>query len=60
MIFLSTLIIAVLITSLTIPLLQRLALRYSLVDIPNERKVHSQPIPRVGGVAIALGAFVPH
>jgi len=57
--FLSTLIIAVLITSLTIPLLQRLALRYSLVDIPNERKVHSKPIARVGGVAMALGAFVP-
>ena len=57
--FLSTLILAVLITSLTTPVLKRLALRYNLVDIPNERKVHSQPIPRVGGVAMALGAFVP-
>lgn len=57
--FLSTLIIAVLITSLLIPLLKRMALTYNLVDIPNERKVHSQPIPRVGGIAIALGVFVP-
>lgn len=59
MAFLSTLIIAVLITALTIPLLRRLALRHNLVDLPDERKVHSQPIPRVGGAAMVLGAFVP-
>jgi UDP-GlcNAc:undecaprenyl-phosphate GlcNAc-1-phosphate transferase len=34
-------------------------MRFQLVDIPNERKVHQQPIPRVGGVAMALGAFIP-
>lgn len=57
--FLTTLISSVLLTAGTIPLLSRLALCYNLVDIPNERKVHSRPIPRVGGLAIALGAFVP-
>lgn len=59
MITLCSLLIAVLLTALTIPLLQRLAIRYQLVDMPDERKVHRQPIPRVGGVAMALGAFVP-
>lgn len=59
MIFLSTLLLAVLITIVLIPLFSTLAIRYQLVDIPNERKVHLQPIPRVGGVAMALGAFIP-
>jgi UDP-GlcNAc:undecaprenyl-phosphate GlcNAc-1-phosphate transferase len=59
MIFLSTLLLAVLITIVLIPLFSTLAMRYQLVDIPNERKVHLQPIPRVGGIAMALGAFIP-
>ncbi|HTP67252.1 MAG TPA: MraY family glycosyltransferase, partial [Geobacteraceae bacterium] len=59
MILLSTLLLAVLITIILIPMLNSLALRWQLVDIPNERKVHRQPIPRIGGVAMALGAAVP-
>jgi UDP-GlcNAc:undecaprenyl-phosphate/decaprenyl-phosphate GlcNAc-1-phosphate transferase len=59
MIFLSTLLSSVLLTALAVPLLSRLALRYSLVDIPNERKVHTQPIPRVGGLAMAIGMVAP-
>jgi UDP-GlcNAc:undecaprenyl-phosphate GlcNAc-1-phosphate transferase len=37
----------------------RLADRFQLVDFPNPRKVHSSPVPRVGGLAMALGSFVP-
>jgi UDP-GlcNAc:undecaprenyl-phosphate GlcNAc-1-phosphate transferase len=59
MIFLSTLLISILIPIALIPILSGLALRFQLVDLPNERKVHSQPIPRIGGVAMAIGAFVP-
>jgi UDP-GlcNAc:undecaprenyl-phosphate/decaprenyl-phosphate GlcNAc-1-phosphate transferase len=59
MIFLSTLLVSVLLTALTVPVLSRLALRYSLVDIPSERKVHTQPIPRVGGLAMAIGMVAP-
>src|SRR5512133_1369504 len=37
------------------PLCRNLALRYSLVDKPdNDRKIHREPIPRVGGVPIML------
>jgi UDP-GlcNAc:undecaprenyl-phosphate/decaprenyl-phosphate GlcNAc-1-phosphate transferase len=32
-----------------------IALRLKAVDHPNERKIHSQPTPRLGGVAIWLG-----
>ena len=59
MIFLSTLLISLLITIALTPLLSSLALRLQLVDMPNERKVHLVPVPRVGGLAMALGAFVP-
>jgi len=37
-----------------------LADRYQLlVDFPDSRKVHTRPVPRIGGLATALGAFVP-
>ena len=59
MIFLSTLFMAVLITIGMTPLLSSLAIRHNLVDLPSERKVHFRPIPRIGGVAMACGVFVP-
>jgi UDP-GlcNAc:undecaprenyl-phosphate/decaprenyl-phosphate GlcNAc-1-phosphate transferase len=39
------------------PLAQRLALRAGFLDQPNARKIHTSPIPRLGGVAM-YGAFV--
>jgi UDP-GlcNAc:undecaprenyl-phosphate GlcNAc-1-phosphate transferase len=33
------------------------AQRLGLIDIPNERKVHTQPIPRGGGLGIWLGVL---
>lgn len=43
---------------ITIPILRRVAFKYSFVDIPNKRKVHQQPIPLIGGVAIFIGYIV--
>ena len=40
--------------SLTIPV-RHLALRYGMVDKPGPRKVHINPIPLLGGIAIYLG-----
>ncbi len=59
MIFLTTLLLSVLITIALIPVLRALAGRMHLVDNPGERKVHAHPIPRIGGIAMAIGAFVP-
>ena len=39
---------------LTVPIRQ-LALRYGMVDKPGPRKVHVNPIPLLGGIAIYLG-----
>ena len=42
-----------------IPVMIRLAPRLGMVDKPEKRKVHTIPIPRVGGVGIVIGALLP-
>jgi UDP-GlcNAc:undecaprenyl-phosphate GlcNAc-1-phosphate transferase len=55
---LEILLLSVFITILLVPSLGALAIRMNAVDIPNERKVHTKPIPRIGGLAMAVGTFV--
>jgi len=46
------------ITSLIlVPFVKKLAVHVDAIDIPNERKVHKKPIPRLGGLAI-FGAYL--
>jgi UDP-GlcNAc:undecaprenyl-phosphate GlcNAc-1-phosphate transferase len=40
-----------------VPLVKRAAIHTGAMDIPNERKVHKKPMPRMGGLAI-FGAFL--
>jgi len=40
-----------------VPLLVRYAGRLQLLDAPAHRKVHLKPIPRVGGIAMAVGVL---
>jgi UDP-GlcNAc:undecaprenyl-phosphate/decaprenyl-phosphate GlcNAc-1-phosphate transferase len=51
--------VAMLISVVMVPGLIRLAVPFGLVDEPNERKVHTVSIPRVGGIAISFGALIP-
>lgn len=39
------------------PLVERLAVKINALDLPGERKLHHQPVPRLGGIAIYV-AFV--
>ncbi len=41
------------------PFVGKVAHRLDIVDRPSERKVHTTPIPRIGGVAIFLAFFFP-
>ena len=41
-----------------IPPLQLNAGRWSFMDLPGERKVHANPIPRVGGIAFGFAALL--
>ncbi len=59
MIYLSTLILSLFITVALIPILIKLAMRFQIVDQPDARKVHTHPIPRIGGIAIVMGTVAP-
>jgi UDP-GlcNAc:undecaprenyl-phosphate GlcNAc-1-phosphate transferase len=52
-------IIALFLTIVLTPLLARVAGWLHVVDIPDVRKVHNRPIPRCGGIAIAVATLVP-
>ena len=52
-------ILAVALSMVLIPLAQRVAPRLGMLDMPDPRKVHSAPVPRVGGWGITVGSLVP-
>jgi len=52
-VYLGSTILAIVITPIVICVAQRL----NMVDAPDIRKVHSKPIPRIGGVAIFLSSM---
>lgn len=50
---------AFLVTLLTTPLIRKLAINGGIVDLPDSaRKLHAQPTPYLGGVAVFLGLIV--
>lgn len=53
--FLVTVLVAWLATDLLIPFVTKAAYALGRVDEPDARKVHTVPIPRLGGIAIFLG-----
>jgi UDP-GlcNAc:undecaprenyl-phosphate GlcNAc-1-phosphate transferase len=49
-----------LIISLSVtPIVKKVAVKHNLVDIPDERRIHSKAIPRIGGIAIYIAFFSP-
>lgn len=59
MVYFTAFLISLFITITLIPVFRTMAVKLQALDIPNERKVHSAPIPKSGGIAMALGFFVP-
>lgn len=57
----AALLVALIVTMVSMPLVRRLAVRLGAIDMPgvkgtdSERHLHSQPTPRMGGLAIFLG-----
>lgn len=49
---------ALVVTLASTPLVIRVAQRYHLLDKPSTRRVHTTPIPRIGGIAIFLGFII--
>lgn len=52
-------IVAMFVTMLLVPPLMILARRAGIVDVPDARKVHATPIPRIGGLAMISGTVLP-
>lgn len=59
MILFSTFLISTIITVLLMPIAINLACKLNFFDFPNSRKIHCDPVPRVGGIVMAFGAFLP-
>ena len=43
---------------LLVPFAERFARRIGAMDVPNERSLHDVPTPKLGGLAILVGALV--
>src|SRR3989339_782600 len=48
--------IAFIIAIITVPIVRKVCINKGLYDIPDDRKIHKTPIPRLGGVAIWFSA----
>lgn len=40
------------------PLFKRLAIKFNILDIPNHRKIHKEPTPLLGGLAVYIGVIL--
>ena len=49
---------ALVIVIVTTPFAKRMALRLGFIDHPSERRVHTSPLPRLGGVAIYIACIL--
>lgn len=45
-----------LLASITTPFVIRIAKQFGIVDTPDVRKIHSEPVPRIGGVAVFVSS----
>lgn len=43
---------------LSIPLVRKIAIRFRFVDRPNQRKIHKEPIPLLGGIPLYVGFLI--
>ena len=50
--------VALMVTALSTPQIRRLAIGMGFVDEPAERKLQTEPIPLLGGIAIVAGALL--
>lgn len=46
------------VTMISIPVIIKLAQKYKLYDVPNERKEHTVPVPTMGGIAVMAGMMM--
>jgi UDP-GlcNAc:undecaprenyl-phosphate GlcNAc-1-phosphate transferase len=57
MLYVMPFLLAMVVTMAWLPVFGRVAAKWRIIDHPGERKVHAVPIPRIGGVAMAIGVL---
>jgi len=50
--------VALILTALCIPVIIKLSKKYQLVDNPDHRKLHKDPVPTLGGVGFFIGTII--
>ena len=40
------------------PIFKRLAIKLNILDTPNHRKIHKEPTPLLGGLAVYIGVML--
>jgi UDP-GlcNAc:undecaprenyl-phosphate GlcNAc-1-phosphate transferase len=58
-VYLAAVVSGFLVCALALPFWRRWCLRTGHVDEPGQRKIHDQPIPLAGGLAVATGLVIP-
>lgn len=53
--YIAAFLVAFLFVYLSIPYIRLLAIKIGLVDVPNQRKIHKEPIPLLGGLSMYFG-----
>lgn len=56
--FLVALLGALIVSTVATPFVRAFAMRWGAMDVPGERKIHTSPIPRLGGLAIWIGVWL--
>jgi len=54
-----TFVLSMMLTLVLIPPLMKSAMHFNIVDVPNERKIHTGNIPRIGGLAMIISVILP-
>lgn len=57
--YLAVLVLSAVVSYLLTPLVRRLAFKWKAIDQPDPRKVHKEPMPRLGGIAVFAGFCAP-
>ena len=52
------LVVSMALSMLVIPIARKIAPALGMIDLPEERKIHTEAIPRVGGLGIIIGALI--
>ena len=50
--------LSLVLTLILVPMVRKWAVKTGRLDLPNERKIHQTPIPRLGGLAMGISFFL--